>query len=64
MGERLRRLVELESDNGRFPNGVSITVSLGVSALQPDDTDSAVIIKRADDALYRAKESGRNRTCL
>ena len=39
---------------------VSITVSSGVTALQPGDTAGAAF-DRADKALYKAKEAGRNR---
>lgn len=39
---------------------VRVTVSLGLAILQPeDDVDS--LIKRADEALYKAKHEGRNR---
>ena len=39
---------------------VTITVSMGLTALQPGEhTD--VALKRADQALYRAKKGGRNR---
>lgn len=37
------------------------TVSIGVASLQPQDTDIASTLKRADEALYRAKQNGRNR---
>ncbi|WP_116807382.1 GGDEF domain-containing protein [Steroidobacter cummioxidans] len=39
---------------------VSITVSSGMTALLPDDTAGAAF-DRADKALYRAKQGGRNR---
>ena len=39
---------------------VTITVSSGMTALRPGER-SAVALKRADQALYRAKENGRNR---
>ena len=39
---------------------VSITVSSGVTALLPDDS-ADIAFDRADQALYRAKQTGRNR---
>ncbi|HEU4654260.1 MAG TPA: diguanylate cyclase [Steroidobacteraceae bacterium] len=39
---------------------VSVTISVGVTAFVPDDSAGAAF-DRADKALYRAKESGRNR---
>jgi len=54
--ERLRQQVAA----ARF-QGLSITISLGLTDYQPgDDPDS--LLSRADDALYRAKRSGRNAT--
>jgi diguanylate cyclase (GGDEF)-like protein len=41
------------------PHGV-VTFSAGVAAVQPGETPDQVL-KRADDALYAAKSSGRNR---
>lgn len=39
---------------------VSVTISVGVTALLPDDSAGAAF-DRADRALYRAKQEGRNR---
>lgn len=44
---------------------VRVTLSLGVSVSQIGDADSSYMVKRADDALYRAKHNGRDRyECL
>jgi hypothetical protein len=40
----------------------TITVSMGVSALLPNDTPSSAF-GRADKAVYYAKEHGRNQVC-
>jgi diguanylate cyclase (GGDEF)-like protein len=37
-----------------------LTLSIGVAAAVPADT-AISLLKRADDALYRAKQAGRNR---
>jgi|GEM_PF-310449 len=40
--------------------GVQVTVSLGVSEMSPGDTPET-LLKRADEALYQAKRTGRNK---
>ncbi len=40
---------------------MKITISIGVTAYQADDKTDTMILKRADDALCQAKESGRDR---
>ena len=40
---------------------VHCTVSIGIAALQPQDTDMDALLQRADHALYLAKRSGRDR---
>jgi two-component system cell cycle response regulator len=61
VAERLRRRIASEP----FPiqkgtRTVDVTISIGIAALGPDD-NAAAVIKRADQALYRAKRDGRNR---
>jgi diguanylate cyclase (GGDEF)-like protein/PAS domain S-box-containing protein len=44
------------------PDGLSVavTVSLGVATLDRQHTDFNMLVKNADDALYQAKNAGRN----
>lgn len=57
--ERLRGIVE-KTQIDSLPNYVRITVSIGVTPLGRNDTADS-ILKRADNALYKAKNSGRNK---
>jgi diguanylate cyclase (GGDEF)-like protein len=41
-------------------SGMPVSISVGVTEMQPSDT-AAAMIARADAALYRAKNAGRNR---
>ena len=41
---------------------LNITASLGVSSLRGNENMES-FIKRADAAMYKAKQSGRNRVC-
>jgi diguanylate cyclase (GGDEF)-like protein len=40
---------------------IAVTISIGISAFDPATDDAASLTARADAALYRAKERGRNR---
>jgi two-component system cell cycle response regulator len=61
VAERLRRRIASEP----FPiqqgaRTVEVTISIGIAALGGQD-NAASVLKRADQALYRAKRDGRNR---
>jgi diguanylate cyclase (GGDEF)-like protein len=47
-----------------MPSGIEVTVSIGAAEFSDSDTNCNDILKRADDALYRAKANGRNQTEL
>jgi two-component system cell cycle response regulator len=38
-----------------------VTISIGLATLAEPGDNAATILKRADQALYRAKRDGRNR---
>jgi diguanylate cyclase (GGDEF)-like protein len=40
---------------------VRVTVSVGVASSLPEDADGHALFRRADAAMYRAKQEGRNR---
>jgi len=44
------------------PKGVHVTVSIGVANAPTNGKTTQIIMKKADNALYKAKESGRNCT--
>jgi two-component system, cell cycle response regulator len=59
--ERVRQAVEAYVFRDEV-NEIRMTTSAGVAALPAPDVDSPeTLLKRADEALYEAKESGRNR---
>ena len=43
---------------------LSVTVSIGVAASDAKHATPDQVIKAADEALYRAKQAGRNRVSL
>jgi diguanylate cyclase (GGDEF)-like protein/PAS domain S-box-containing protein len=63
VAERIRKhMIEASVQTDQGP--VSITISLGVTAAGPDSTDLAVLLDRADTAMYSAKQSGRNQVSV
>ncbi len=62
LAERLR--MEVESLRPRTSVGqIDVTISLGVAEHKPSES-LVDTVKKADRALYEAKESGRNRVCV
>lgn len=51
------RRESFESDGNQF----SVTCSIGVAEHEESDGDGDDLLRRADEALYRAKDAGRNR---
>ncbi|HVY08133.1 MAG TPA: diguanylate cyclase [Burkholderiales bacterium] len=60
IAERIRNLIGNTVLEAR--HDIRATVSIGVASFDPADADHASWIRRADEALYRAKAAGRNRT--
>lgn len=66
VAERLRKAVEKTKidiskvNSDVTEKNIGVTISLGVAEYSPDD-DENTLLQKADKALYRAKENGRNR---
>ena len=66
VAERLRRSIEdlAIPHEARSPGGI-VTVSAGLAELSSaKDNDAVTLLKHADAALYKAKETGKNRVVL
>ena len=60
VAEKIRRSVESRVIKDE-KNTYNVTISAGVSMYRPPADNADLIIKRADEGLYKAKENGRNR---
>jgi diguanylate cyclase (GGDEF)-like protein len=62
VAESIRSRLEAHAIN--YKDAVlKITASIGVATLDATTTESKALFKRADQGVYAAKESGRNRVC-
>jgi diguanylate cyclase (GGDEF)-like protein len=59
---RLREVVAAHDWNELRP-GLAVTVSVGLTQLLPED-NARSLLGRADNAMYRAKQAGRDRVCV
>ncbi|MEI7921988.1 MAG: diguanylate cyclase [Planctomycetota bacterium] len=63
IAERIRTTIENTPVN--LPSGpLKVTISIGVTLVDPHDKTTDPVLKRADLALYQSKNSGRNRSTL
>ena len=62
VAERLRRRIASEPFAiAQGARHIAVTISIGIAGLRGKDDTAASLLKRADQALYRAKRDGRNR---
>lgn len=71
IAEKIRRSLSevyrlTRRNNGNAPQPIEhhCTASLGVAVFDPNQTDQEVILHQADEAMYQAKEAGRNQVVL
>ncbi len=67
LSEEVRRLVEdspVTVTIGHSSRQVHFHISGGVAAFPSDGSERVDLLRKADEALYRAKQTGRNRICL
>ena len=60
IAERIRETVSATT----FPFAGTMTISAGVASLTEEGSDRESLIRRADEALYKAKAAGRNRVIM
>jgi diguanylate cyclase (GGDEF)-like protein len=64
MAERWRQAVEVATFRSPDGRGIGLTVSIGVASFDPAHATVDELVAAADEALYRAKNQGRNRVEL
>lgn len=63
IAEKIRTTVENSKFNLPSGENLNITVSLGIASYPEEVKNIGQLITRADSALYKAKNSGRNKVC-
>ncbi|WP_246938736.1 GGDEF domain-containing protein [Bacillus pinisoli] len=63
IAERVRKAVEKHTFNVSSSQSITITVSIGVATYPDTDRDINSLIEQADEYLYKAKRTGRNKVC-
>ena len=58
------RICQFQSDNamtGNWPGEINATISVGVTCMKSSDNSFQELFSRSDKALYKAKDTGKNR---
>lgn len=61
--ERIRQAIE-DKHIKVYDEDLRTTISIGIATFPEDSQELSALIDKADNALYRAKQTGRNRVCL
>lgn len=65
VAEKLRQIIaKIDFFPGKETPDSKLTISLGVATFPEDGETAYRLIKSADNALYQAKQEGRNKTCV
>jgi diguanylate cyclase len=67
LAEEVRKVIEdtpIPIQIGEMHSQLAVRVSGGVAEFPSDGSDWRELLRKAEEALYRAKRSGRNRICL
>ncbi|MCU0652242.1 MAG: GGDEF domain-containing protein [Candidatus Omnitrophica bacterium] len=63
VAERIREAVENKSIRA-YDEDLKVTISIGISIYPADAQETGQLIEKADEALYRAKLTGKNKVCI
>jgi diguanylate cyclase (GGDEF)-like protein len=61
--ERIRQAIE-QKNIRVYDETLQATISIGIAIFPDNATDPGELIEKADQALYQAKQAGRNRVCV
>ena len=64
VAERLRTAIASTKVSMESGLPLRVNVSIGVTSLGSQDDNLDVLLNQADTALYKAKNSGRNKVCV
>lgn len=62
LAERIRHAIEVMHTKSDGDSSLRVTASFGVATLAANESKES-LLRRADQAMYRAKEGGRNQVC-